>query len=204
MIAIASYGLGNVSAFATVFRQLGVPHKLATTPGELAGATKVILPGVGAFDHAMTKLQQSGLMAALQDMVVIKGIPALGVCVGLQMMASGSDEGSLPGLGWIPGRVRRLPGSPPGGEHPLPHMGWNTLERTKNDPILSDLPASARFYFLHSYYFDCTEPSHILACAQYGMEFPCLVRRDNIYGMQCHPEKSHQNGILILRNFARL
>ena len=204
MIAIASYGLGNVSAFATVFRRLGVAHRLAATPADLAGATKVLLPGVGAFDHAMTKLHQSGLMPILQEMVLGRRVPALGVCVGLQMMASGSDEGILPGLGWLPGHVRKLPESPPGGQFPLPHMGWNTLEQSKPDPILTDLPAGARFYFLHSFYFECSEPEHILACADYGIAFPCLLRRDNVYGMQCHPEKSHDNGVLVLRNFARL
>lgn len=204
MIAIISYGLGNVSAFATVFRNLAIPHRIAKNTDDLSGATKIILPGVGSFDHAMTSLTRSGLTPALNELVINRQVPVLGVCVGLQMMGLSSEEGAMPGLGWINATVRRLPGSAIGGNLPLPHMGWNTVHPKQSGGILKDLGTAPPFYFLHSYYFDCRSPDDILATTDYGIHFPSVVKHGNVFGMQCHPEKSHQQGTRFLQNFALL
>jgi len=203
MIAIIDYGLGNIRAFANVYKRLNVTHCLASTPGQLEQADKIILPGVGAFDYAMSRLNNSGLRKTLDSLVLDKGIPVLGICVGMQMLADSSEEGELEGLGWIPGQVKKFPHSdkPQVDNLPLPHMGWNNLEIEKEDPLLTGLDKNARFYFLHSYYFDCENEDSSLVSAQYEFKFSCMIKRDNIYGVQCHPEKSHHNGIKLLKNF---
>ena len=200
MIAIVDYGLGNVSAFETVYRRLNIPAMAAKTAADLDAADHIILPGVGAFDHAMELIDASGLRPALEKRVVEDGTPVLGVCVGMQILADSSEEGSRPGLGWIPGRVRRLDA----GALPLPHMGWNTPEPAAGEHLFTDLPVGAEFYFLHSYYFDADRPDDVVAAVAYGGRFPCAVRRDNLMGVQFHPEKSHRNGVLLLKNFAAI
>lgn len=204
MIAIIDYGLGNIKAFANVYKRLNVEHCLASTPDKLKQADKIILPGVGAFDYAMTMLNSSGMRDTLDTLVLDRGVPVLGICVGMQLLADSSEEGELDGLGWIPGRVKKIfdSGKVPLAEYPLPHMGWNNVEKDKDDPILAGLDINARFYFLHSYYFECANTDLSLASTKYGFKFSCIVKRNNIYGVQCHPEKSHSNGMILLKNFA--
>lgn len=206
MIAIIDYGLGNIKAFSNVYKRLNIPHIFANTQEQLRSASKIILPGVGAFDHAMIMLNQSGMRDALDNLVLEKKVPVLGICVGMQMMANSSEEGVLEGLGWIPGTVKRF--SYPNPElalnHPLPHMGWNNLVIEKDNPLFLDLDNDPRFYFLHSYFFECEKEVHSIAAAEYGIKYSCIVRNDNIYGVQCHPEKSHHNGVSLLKNFANL
>lgn len=201
MITIVDYGLGNVRAFANVYKRLNIDTQLASTPLELKRASKLILPGVGAFDHAMAKLNTSGLRDTLDDLVLNKGVPVLGVCVGMQMMADSSEEGVSSGLSWISGTVEKIENTV-GDSLPLPHMGWNSLIQTSESPILSNLDDTKRFYFLHSYRFRCNIISDVLANACYGTEFPCVINHKNVFGIQCHPEKSHHNGVTLLRNFA--
>lgn len=204
MITIIDYGLGNVLAFVNVYNRLNVPVKVARTAAELAGATRLILPGVGSFDHAMEQLDKSGMRPALEQLVVQERMPVIGICVGMQMLARGSDEGTLPGLGWIDGKVRKfdLAEMPRGTS--LPHMGWNDVKPTGEGGLFKGLERDARFYFLHSYYFECAQADSMLAQTDYGPEFSCAVRRDNVYGVQFHPEKSHHFGSVLLRNFAEL
>lgn len=202
MISLVDYGLGNIKAFANIFKRLGIPCSLAKTPEDLEGASKLILPGVGAFDHAMQSLHQSGMTEMLNQRVQQDKVPVLGICVGMQMLADSSEEGDLPGLGWIPGHVKKLDVSKLSDSEPLPHMGWNTLKQNQASPLFKDLPESADFYFLHSFYFDAQNPAHVLATAYYGEDFACVAGSENVFGMQCHPEKSHQNGISFLKNFA--
>lgn len=204
MIKIVDYGLGNVQAFLNMFKRLGIAASRARDPGELQDASKIILPGVGAFDHAMRLLEESGMRNILDDLVLGKKVPVLGVCVGMQIMAEGSDEGVLSGLGWVPARVRALAENPEAAGLPLPHMGWNDVSISRDVPLLRDFEDSPRFYFLHSYYFDCRDPAHVAATAFYGFDFACIVSAGNIHGVQCHPEKSHQFGARLLRNFAEL
>ena len=204
MISIVNYGLGNISAFSNMYKRMNVAARVVTCAAELEGATKIILPGVGAFDHAMELLQASGMRPALDDLVLQRKVPVLGICVGMQMLAEASDEGDLPGLGWIPGRVRAFASMPQASKLPLPHMGWTDIAPVADDGLFRGLGADPRFYFLHSYFFDCADANSAAASADYGLRFSCAVQRDNVYGVQFHPEKSHHFGFNLLKNFAEL
>jgi len=201
MIAIVDYKVGNVKAFANVYRALDIPFVIAENPGQLAGASKLILPGVGAFDHTMRQLDASGMRETLDEMVLEDGIPVLGVCVGMQMLARSSDEGDEPGLGWIDGHVVKFRSS---AESPLavPHMGWNDVHPSGRHVLFDGLEQEARFYFLHSYFFKADEASTVLATSAYGESFACAVGQRNVFGVQFHPEKSHGWGSRLLKNFA--
>ena len=204
MIRIVDYGVGNIQAFVTMFKRLGLSAERAHTRADLADATRLILPGVGAFDHAMQRLNQSGMREPLEAMVLGQQVPVLGVCVGMQMLASSSDEGELPGLNWVPGRVRAFANTPEAAELPMPHMGWNDLQVKPGTTLFTGFEAQPLFYFLHSYYFVCDDKDDVAATATYGLEFDCVVSRGHIHGVQCHPEKSHHFGAQLLKNFAEL
>ncbi|OBV40304.1 imidazole glycerol phosphate synthase subunit HisH [Janthinobacterium psychrotolerans] len=204
MIHIVDYGLGNVQAFANMYKRLGFEATRAKTAAELTGATKIILPGVGAFDKAMELLDASGMRPVLEDLVVEKKVPVLGICVGMQILASASDEGTSAGLGWIPGRVRSFGSSEESSKLPLPHMGWNDVAPAPGSALFAGLESDARFYFLHSFFFDSSDPAHVSARATYGLNFGCAVSSGNVHGVQFHPEKSHHYGALLLKNFAEL
>ena len=203
MIAILDYGLGNISAFANVFDKINEPFAIARTADELANATKIILPGVGSFDYAMMLLEKSGMYDQLNAMVVEEKTPVLGVCVGMQMMARVSEEGTRPGLGWINAEVKKFEESASRAVR-IPHMGWNNVVPIRDHGLMKGLDDTSRFYFLHSYYFECHEQADILATTEYDGRFTCAVAHDNIYGVQFHPEKSHRWGNQLLENFARL
>lgn len=203
MIYVVNYGLGNVQAFLTMFKRLGFEAASAQTASDLTQATKIILPGVGAFDHALDSLNQSGMRERLEERVTEEKVPLLGVCVGMQLLASGSDEGQAPGLGWVPGRVRSFRSTEAARELPQPHMGWNDVSVGEANAIFAHM-ANPRFYFLHSYFFDCEHPSNAIAHSSYGLSFTCAVRSGNVYGVQFHPEKSHHFGAQLLKNFAEL
>ena len=204
MIAIVNYGLGNIRAFTNIYKSLGVPITIATCSAELARATRLILPGVGAFDHAMECLEGSGMQGLLCELVLERRLPVLGVCVGMQILANSSEEGSRPGLGWIEGVVRKIRFPVASNQDILPHMGWNTVRLAAPSPLFENLDAEHLFYFLHSYYFECAHRDDSVASADYGDSFTCAVHSGNIYGVQFHPEKSHRNGIQLLNNFADL
>lgn len=203
MIALVDYGLGNIQAFANIYRRLGLPVTSVSRPDELRGAAKIVLPGVGAFDWAMRKLDQSGLREALDEMVLKRRIDVLGICVGMQMMARSSEEGELPGLGWIDAEVRRFPDRSQDEAMPLPHMGWNDATPSSTDTLFRGM-TGPRFYFLHSYYVVPARAQDTLATTTYGMQFTSAVRAGNVYGTQFHPEKSHDWGVQLLRNFAEV
>lgn len=202
MIAVVSYGVGNVRAFARIYERHGFEVSVTDSPDVLRNASHLILPGVGAFDSAVQRLQLAGLREVLDDLVCSKRRPVLGVCVGMQMMLDGSDEGVLRGLGWIGGNVRRLGAKPGLTGLPLPHMGWNDVACTA-DPLFEGIPADANFYFLHSFYAQPGDSRASIAEADYGTRFSCAVRKGSIVGVQFHPEKSHQWGERLLVNFAR-
>ena len=204
MISIVDYGLGNVQAFRNMYKRLNVEARTVTSAADLEGATKVILPGVGAFDHAMQRLDASGMRAVLDDLVLRQRVPVLGVCVGMQILARESEEGQCSGLGYVDGRVRLFEAQAPTGTLQLPHMGWNDVAPAATSPLFAQLESDARFYFLHSYYFECDRPSDVAAVSTYGREFSCAVRVGNIHGVQFHPEKSHHFGTRLLQNFAEL
>ena len=204
MIAIVDYGLGNIAAFANVYKTANIEVSIARTAEDLKSASKLILPGVGHFDHAMELLQQSGMRDTLDNLVLREKVPVIGICVGMQILARGSEEGKLPGLGWLDADVRAFKSRDTMKDMALPHMGWNDVRAVSSDKLFEDLEAEARFYFLHSYYFDCDRQEDVLATCNYGADFSCAVCSANIYGVQFHPEKSHGFGNRLLKNFAKL
>lgn len=203
MICIIDYGLGNISAFMNVYKRLGVDAYVASKSEELALASKIILPGVGSFDGAMNRLTARGFIPELERLVLENKVPFLGVCVGMQVLAQNSEEGELQGLGWIQGRVRRLQNKSDFSPLRLPHMGWNSVSNLGDDILFNSL-SDSEFYFLHSYYFDCKFESDILANVNYGSIACCAVKHENIYGVQFHPEKSHDSGAKLLKNFSEI
>jgi len=203
MIKIVDYGLGNILAFQNMYKRLNVDVGVARTADELAGASRIILPGVGAFDHAMELLDASGMRATLDELVLQRRVPVLGICVGMQILARTSDEGRLAGLGWIDARVRGF-SALGNDELLLPHMGWNDVQPVTPTPLFEGLRPEGRFYFLHSYFFECAREQDVAARTTYGVDFACAVHADNIYGVQFHPEKSHHFGTQLLKNFAEL
>lgn len=204
MITIVDYGLGNVQAFLNVFKRLNIAAATARTAAALADATRVVLPGVGAFDHAMERLEHSGMRATLDDLALVKRVPVLGVCVGMQILARGSDEGVRPGLGWVDGHVKAFRAWEPSRRLPVPHMGWNDVHPCPDTSLFAGLAMEARFYFLHSFFFECARQQDVLAVSRYGADFCSAVRHDNVFGVQFHPEKSHHFGTQLLKNFAGL
>ena len=203
MIAIIDYGVGNISAFANIYKNLNIDYKISKNSYDLKDVTKLILPGVGSFDHAMEKLEKSGMRGKLDELVLEKKIPVLGICVGLQILAKYSEEGIKRGLGWIDGKVKKIDRSNLKKSMPLPHMGWNNIDIKNSNPILKGIDNGAKFYFLHSYFMDC-DNKDIVATSEYGQNFASIINHGNIYGIQPHPEKSHSNGITILKNFGEL
>lgn len=202
MIKIIDYGLGNIRAFLNVYERLKIDAEIANDVSHIEGATKIILPGVGSFDYAMSLLNKSGMRYELEKQVLENKIPVLGICVGMQMLARSSDEGKLPGLGWIDGRVRLFDTGKIPYKTRLPHMGWNNIYPKKDISLLKGFDDESRFYFLHSYYFECNFVENIISTTNYGINFASAVNKNNIYGIQFHPEKSHSNGVKLLQNFA--
>jgi glutamine amidotransferase len=201
VISIIDYGLGNIKALLNTYKRLNIPAEKVSSCEGLGNASRLILPGVGAFDHAMTRLNNSGLREKLDELVLEKGVPILGICVGMQMMARTSEEGVLPGLCWIEADVKKISSEARVSQY-LPHMGWNDVTPLNSNILFSDLDIHARFYFLHSYFFDCKNANDAIAITEYGNEFVSAVNSKNIFGVQFHPEKSHHFGIQLLKNFA--
>jgi glutamine amidotransferase len=205
MICIVDYGVGNIQAFMNLFKRIGVKAKRSETPDELSDAVRLVLPGVGHFDHAMQRLNDSGLRPRLEELVLGANVPVVGICVGMQMLAQGSDEGRLPGLNWVPGRVRSFTTQPKSADLPMPHMGWNDLKPRAHSRLFSrGFEKVPQFYFLHSYFFDAEDKQDVAATASYGLDFDAVVSRGHIHGVQCHPEKSHHWGEQLLKNFVEL
>ena len=202
MITVVDYGLGNIQAIVSIYKFLGISCRIARDSQELSQASRLILPGVGAFDWAMQRLEVSGLRPVLDDLVLGRQVPVLGICVGMQMMANQSEEGSLLGLGWIPGEVKRFDEGLLSSKSSLPHMGWNDIDPIEH-PLFANI-LDPRFYFLHSYCFQPDSADQVLAEAYYGYRFAAAVCRDHVIGVQFHPEKSHHWGIQLLQNFAEL
>lgn len=204
MITLIDYGVGNIFAFQNVYKRLNIPTKIAKTSSELLDAEKLILPGVGSFDYAMSQLNNSGMREKLDELVIEKHVPIIGICVGMQMMGNRSDEGKSDGLGWIDADILKFDESLIRHRTKLPHMGWNDVVPVANHPLFEGLEKEAIFYFLHSFFFKCNNPHESIAVSDYGITFASAVNYNNIYGIQFHPEKSHQNGEKLLHNFANL
>ncbi len=204
MITIVDYGVGNIFAFQNVYKRLDISTKIAKRSSDLEDANKLILPGVGSFDYAMTQLNKSGMRSKLDELVLEKKIPVIGICVGMQMMGNQSEEGKLEGLKWIDAEILKFDQNLIHQRTKLPHMGWNDVSPIKNHPLFYGLEKDAIFYFLHSFYFKCNYESESIAKSEYGISFSSAINRENIYGIQFHPEKSHHYGEQLLHNFAKL
>lgn len=202
MLAVIDYGAGNLRSVLHALKHLGVEElRLVKTPDELQGAKQLILPGVGAFGAGMQQLHKQNLVKPLQQ-AIAAGTPYLGICLGMQFLFEHSDEmGQHEGLGILPGQVTRFPASP---DLKIPHMGWNQLDIRQPSILLENISAASYAYFVHSYYCAPANQSDIVATVDYGLPFTAVVQRDNIYGVQFHPEKSQQTGLQILRNFLEL
>ena len=201
MIAIVDYGVGNLGSIQNMLKKLGAQSEIASDVSTIERATKIILPGVGAFDSGMTQLNQSGLRHALDVAVLQKRVPVAGICLGMQLMTEGSEEGALPGLGWVSANTIRF--VPSANEiMKIPHMGWSVVAKAKQSPMLELLDDDSRFYFVHSYHVNCRDREDVLLIAQYGsVSFDAAFERENILGFQFHPEKSHRFGMTILKAF---
>lgn len=200
MIAIVDYEIGNLAAIANMFNRLGAPCEITSNPAKIEGAEKIVLPGNGAFDACMQSLRATGLIPLLNEKVLKQRTPLLGICVGAQMLGHGSEEGKEAGLGWMDIEVKRFPALP---NLRVPHMGWcHVKNASPGHPLFEKLSEDARFYFVHSYYLAPASAEDVLLTATYGMEFAAAVGRNNIVGVQFHPEKSHRFGKQLLGQFA--
>ncbi|MFZ1752685.1 MAG: imidazole glycerol phosphate synthase subunit HisH [Caldilineaceae bacterium] len=199
MITIVDYGMGNLGSIKNMFKHIGVAASITGNPDEIASADKLLLPGVGAFDSAMTRINNSGLREILDHKALVERVPVLGICLGMQLLTTSSEEGSLPGLGWIPAVTTRFPSL---SGLKVPHMGWNEVTPVRDSRLIADLPPHSRFYFVHSYCVHVIEPEDSILQSTYALTFDAAIEHDNIYGAQFHPEKSHKFGMKLLSNFA--
>lgn len=199
VISVIDYGVGNVGSVINMLKHVGAEARLASAPAEIETAEVLLLPGVGHFGHAMKVLHDRGFVEPLQRRVLHDNIPILGICLGMQLLGKGSEEGNAEGLGFIDARFEKIV-SPVGAELKVPHMGWNTVDVKRPNPILAE-GEEQRFYFVHSYKAVCERDEEVVATCNYGLEFCCVYGRENIYGVQFHPEKSHRFGMDLFRRF---
>ena len=205
MIALIDYGMGNLRSVANAFTALGETPKVVTDPADLREAHAIVLPGVGAFAEGMRRLRSLGFVDALEEEVRGNGRPFIGLCLGMQLLASeGWEHGREPGLGWIPGSVVRIPLTVDGPKIRIPHVGWNDLEVVRRDGLLRDASASPTFYFVHSFIFQPTDPSVISGYSTHGTRFASVVESGHVFGTQFHPEKSQRDGLALLKRFMQL
>jgi imidazole glycerol-phosphate synthase subunit HisH len=204
MITIIDYGLGNLGSVYNMLRKLGFNAEITSDIEKIENATKIILPGVGTFDSGINQLHKSGISDSLNKAVLDNSVPILGICLGMQIMSRGSEEGELPGLGWMDAYFRKFPSvSTTGQQLRIPNIGWNFVDITNNNELTDPLPEKPRFYFVHSYFPVLEDPGQsIMECTYNGFPYVCAYRKNNIWGVQYHPEKSHVFGMQLLKNFA--
>ncbi|MFH1004448.1 MAG: imidazole glycerol phosphate synthase subunit HisH [Bacteroidota bacterium] len=199
MIVIIDYGVGNLVSIKNILKKVGINASISNEINVIKDASKLILPGVGSFNYSMQKINENGLNNILNQKVLIEKIPLLGICLGLQLMTKESEEGQLPGLGWINAKTIRFRLNDT--KLKIPNMGWNEIIIKKESKLFHDMPQPSRFYFAHSFHLECFDKQDILLTANYGYEFICGIEKDNIVGVQFHPEKSHKYGMKLLYNF---
>lgn len=205
MIVIIDYDMGNVGSIANMIKRVGGESVITREPSAIRSATKLILPGVGAFDTGMQNIERFGLLSLLNQKVLEERTPILGICLGMQLLTTRSEEGVRAGLGWIDAETVRFPSSTAEtAKLRIPHMGWNIALPAKPSALLKDMPETPRFYFVHSYYVVCRDPSDVLMTTTYGIPFTSAVSKSNIWGTQFHPEKSHSFGMQLIHNFVHL
>jgi glutamine amidotransferase len=203
LISVVDYGVANLGSMLNMLRKVGVEAERVGTPEGLKGASKIVLPGIGAFDHGMSALAERGLIEPLRKKALDERVPVLGVCLGMQMLGGGSEEGESNGLGLVEAKCQRFRPAEGSGLK-VPHMGWGQISPRRASPLLAGLGEQSRFYFVHSYHLVCDDPEDVLAHSRYGIDFVSVIERGNIFGVQFHPEKSHRFGMALLRNFAIL
>jgi glutamine amidotransferase len=204
MIIIVNYGIGNLGSVLNMLKKVGADAAISSDPLEIEKADKLILPGVGAFDAGMSNLRESNLIGILNEKTLARRTPTLGICLGMQLLMQKSEEGDLPGLGWIEGVNVKFRFEENNGHLKIPHMGWNTVTVKRHDSLFKDLDEEARFYFVHSYQVVCKREDDVLATTHHGDDFVSALQSGNIMGTQFHPEKSHKFGMKLLSNFAEL
>ena len=201
MISIVNYGMGNLGSVLNMLKKIGVQAEIVENPEKLVLASKILLPGVGSFDKAMSRIQEIGFKEVLDQKALVEKVPVLGICLGMQLLTRSSEEGVLPGLGWIDADTIRFPSTQ---GLKVPHMGWNIVIHSTGSKLTQHLPEESRFYFVHSFRVNVDHQENSILKAQYGITFDAAIQKDNIYGAQFHPEKSHKFGMQLLRNFASL
>jgi len=207
LISIIDYGVGNLGSVQNMLKHIGVKSQIVKTPLEIQAADKIILPGVGSWDNGMSKLKDSGFLTALNKRVLDDKVPVLGICLGMQLLLNCSEEGTLPGLGWIEGKVKKFDFIFQQNENKklrIPHMGWNIVKASALTKLTQFDDEETRFYFVHSYYAKIDNSHDVLMTCNYGYEFTCAIHHENIWGVQFHPEKSHKFGMALMKNFAEL
>ena len=204
MIGIINYGSGNIEAISNIYNRLNIECKVINNLKDFESVDRLILPGVGSFDECMKQLNNSGFKEKLNRIVLEDKVPILGICIGMHIMGNSSEEGVLEGLGWIPGKIKKFDKSLLVNKPYLPHMGWNNVNNIHNHIIFTGVNENQGFYFVHSYYYECEKEQNTLTICNYGLDFSSSIFKENIFGMQFHPEKSHSNGENLLSNFAKL
>lgn len=203
MITIIDYGMGNLGSIIHTLRRMDIPTCISSNPQDILEAEKIILPGVGSFDKGMERLTALGIISTLEEAVLDNNTPILGICLGMQLFGNGSEEGGSPGLGWVDAETIRFKvGHIP--KIKIPHMGWNNITVHLNKHITSGVGDDDRFYFVHSYHLSSIEDHYVIGTTTYGVEFPSIIQKGNIIGIQCHPERSHRSGLKILQNFVEI
>ena len=202
MIVIVDYKMGNIGSILNMLKKIGETAVISSDIKDINNADKLILPGVGSFDTGINNINNLGLLDILNKKVLEEKTPILGICLGMQLFANKSEEGVKRGLGWIDGNVVKFKFKD--NNLKIPHIGWNEIKIKKDDVLFKNIPEEPRFYFVHSYYFSCNDNNNILTTTNYGYDFVSIVRKDNITGVQFHPEKSHKYGMNLLKNFAQL
>ncbi len=200
---IVDYGIGNLGSIMNMLHRIHIEAKISSDPAEIRAADRLIFPGMGSYDKAMTNLDKTGLRPALEESVLDKKTPILGICLGMQLLCNGSEEGKLPGLGWVKATVRRF-NFPPDSPLRIPHIGWNDVRITRNSPLLAGLTPLDHFYFAHSYHVADIPEEYVIGKTTYGYDFASIMQKENIMAIQCHPERSFTGGARLLSNFSKV
>lgn len=204
MVVVIDYGMGNLGSIVNTFRRLDTAISITSDPRAIKDADKIILPGVGSFSKGIENLKKLNLIPVLEECVLEDKVPFLGICLGMQLLTEKSEEGAVEGLGWVNAETVRFRPVLQMPHFKIPHMGWNALSAKEGASLLEGVTSDDRFYFVHSYHVSKASDDNVIATTTYGYDFPSVIQKHNIFGIQCHPERSHKSGLKVLKNFMRL